>query len=384
MVLKILFCATVDYHFKAFHLPYMKWFKEQGWDVHVAAGGKLTLPYTDIKYSLPIQRSPFCVSNMEAYRQLRNIIEDNNYALIHCHTPIGGLLARLAAREARKCGSKVVYTVHGFHFCKGAPIINWLMYYPIEKSLAQITDCLITINQEDYARAVAKRFRAGRIEQVHGVGVDTEMFKPIDAHTKNKLRNVFGYQADDVLLFYAAEFNKNKNQQFLLYALALLKKEAPHVKLLLAGVGPLLETSKRLVAELGIEKMVDFLGFRNDIDRLLPMCDIAVASSKREGLPVNVMEAMACGLPVIAVTNRGHKELIDDRENGFLVETWDPEEFSNQLQTLAENKVMRRKFGRNGRKKIVATYSITNVLKEKTAIYRSLMIEQEETGWAVQ
>ncbi len=153
MVNSILFCATVDYHFKAFHLPYMKWFKEQGWEVHVAASGEMELPYVDKKYTIPIQRSPLSMKNMEAYRELKEIIDGNQYKLIHCHTPMGGVLARLAAREARKKGTKVIYTAHGFHFCKGAPLKNWMLYYPIEKRLAHYTDCLITINEEDYTLA---------------------------------------------------------------------------------------------------------------------------------------------------------------------------------------------------------------------------------------
>ena len=151
---KVLFCATVDYHFKAFHLPYLKWFKEQGWQVHIAASGELELPYTDQKFNIPIQRSPFRMKNFEAYNKLKQLMDHNKYDIIHCHTPMGGVLARLAARKTRANGTKVIYTAHGFHFCKGAPLINWLTYYPIEKMLANDTDCLITINQEDYQIAL--------------------------------------------------------------------------------------------------------------------------------------------------------------------------------------------------------------------------------------
>src|SRR5690625_2380992 len=124
MVNRILFCATVDYHIKAFHLPYMKWFKEQGWEVDVVASGNINLPFTDNKYSIPIKRSPFRSANISAYKQLKEIITKNNYSIIHCHTPLGGLLARIAARKARKNGTKVIYTAHGFHFCKGISMID--------------------------------------------------------------------------------------------------------------------------------------------------------------------------------------------------------------------------------------------------------------------
>src|SRR5690625_2917364 len=139
MVQKILFCATVDYHFKAFHLPYMKWFKEKGWQVDIAASGKSFLPYTDEKYNLPIKRSPLHHSNIKAYKQLKKIIDQNHYSIIHCHTPMGGVLARLAARQARKKETKVIYTAHGFHFCKGLYLKNYMIYYLIERLLSHIT-----------------------------------------------------------------------------------------------------------------------------------------------------------------------------------------------------------------------------------------------------
>src|SRR5690606_10354189 len=185
---KILFCATVDYHFKAFHLPYLQWFAAQSWEVHVAAKGDMDLPYVDRKFDIPLQRSPFRRANVAAYRSLKKIIEKERYDIIHCHTPMGGVIARLAARHARKNGTKVIYTAHGFHFCKGAPLLNWLLYYPMEKALARLTDCLITINEEDYALAVRNKFGAARIEHVHGVGVSMDEFRPASSLENQYLR----------------------------------------------------------------------------------------------------------------------------------------------------------------------------------------------------
>lgn len=378
---KILYCATVDYHFEAFHLPYMKWFKEQGWNVDVAAFGDIDLPYTDNKYNIPIQRSPFSKLNITAYKQLKKIIDQNNYEIIHCHTPIGGALTRLAARQARKKGTKVIYTAHGFHFCKGAPLANWMLYYPIEKYLAHYTDNLITINNEDYQLATKHRFKAGLINHVFGVGINTKQFKAISKSKKIQLKKSFGYAADDFLLFNAAEFNKNKNHQFLLKSFAHLKEAVPNAKLLLAGEGPLLKRNEQLAKQLRIDHLVRFLGQRNDIDQLLPMCDLAVAASFREGLPVNVMEAMACELPVVAVVNRGHQELVYHNKTGWLLPTWDIEEFSKKVQLIAHNKSMQEQFGLHGRKVILEKYSLSNVLIEKTQIYQMYMHGQEETRW---
>lgn len=365
---KVLFCATVDYHFKAFHLPYLKWFKEQGWEVHVAASGNMDLPYVDEKYDIPIQRSPFKAANAQAYKELKSIIDQNRYNIIHCHTPMGGVLARLAARQTRKTGTKVIYTAHGFHFCKGAPLLNWMIYYPIEKGLSRYTDCLITINEEDYNLAVNHKFKAKKIEHVHGVGVDTNQYRPVSEEKKHDLRKSYGYHPDDFLLFYAAEFNKNKNQQLLLHALALLKDEVPNIKLLLAGDGALLDECRELAAKLRVEKMIHFLGYRKDIPSLLSICDIAVASSLREGLPVNIMEAMASGLPVVASDNRGHRELVKEKVNGYVIPPANAKLFSKRLVELTQSKDMQNKMGLESVNQL-KNYSLSQIGLELSSIY---------------
>jgi len=381
MVNKILYCATVDYHFKAFHLPYMKWFKELGWEVDVAAAGEIDLPYTDRKYNIPIKRSPYDKSNIDAYRILKEIIDKNDYNIIHCHTPLGGVLTRLAARQARKKGTKVMYTAHGFHFCKGAPLLNWFVYYPIERYLSRYTDSLITINDEDFNLAIKHRFKAKNIEHVFGVGIDTEKFKPIDQQKKITLKQSFGYKSDDFLLFNAGEFNKNKNQQFLIHAIKRLENKYVNIKLLLAGEGETLEKCRKLATRLGVSHMVDFLGFRNNIEDILPACDLAVASSFREGLPVNIMEAMSCGLPIIAVENRGHRDLVSHYKNGLIIKNWNVDKFAEQVRLLAYKNEFRTQLGENGRKMIVEKFSTKKVLMELSRIYRTYM--EGEQMWAV-
>lgn len=371
---KVLFCATVDYHFKAFHLPVLKWFKEQGWEVHIAASGQIELPYVDKKYEVQIQRSPFNNKNIGAYKKLKGIIDNNSYSMIHCHTPMGGVLTRLAARNSRKRGTKVLYTAHGFHFCKGAPVINWLIYYPIEKMLARYTDCLLTINQEDYQLA-KKRFKTKNITHVHGVGVNTEKFKPLNEKQKHELKISYGYHPGDFLLFYAAEFNKNKNQRLLIHALAQIKNQLANVKLLLAGEGILQEQCKELAENLGVAHMVDFLGYRNDIDKLVSMCDVAVASSLREGLPVNMMEAMACGLPVIATSNRGHNELINHVNCGWIIDQDDSKRMAEKIDFLIQHRESIEYLGLNARYNIESQYSVNKVMKELSSIYATYMLE---------
>jgi glycosyltransferase EpsD len=381
---KILLCATVDYHFKAFHLPFMKWLKEQGWEVHVAAAGQQTLAYVDKKIDIPIQRSPFKTENFQAYQQLKRIIRKEQYSIIHSHTPMGGVIARLAGRWARvNLNTKAIYTAHGFHFCKGAPMKNWLLYYPIERTLSFLTDTLITINSEDYKRALTHRFSCNEIAHIHGVGVDTSIFKPVGNLVKKKKKVELGFGENDFLLVYAAEFNRNKNQQLLIRMMANLVKRAPHVKLLLAGPGDM-GGCKELATRLGVQHHISFMGLRDDIKDVLPVCDIAVGSSLREGLPVNIMEAMACGLPVIATKNRGHSELIASGENGWIIENPVPELFAEKVMLLIKNEEMRKQLGEAGRNIILSTYSINIVLGELTHIYKKYMDEEGVSEWAVQ
>ena len=378
---KVLFVATKDIHFDAFHLPTFKWFKENGYKVHTAAVGDLNLPFVDQRHDIPIQRSPFSLKNIAAYKELKKIMDQHSYQIIHCHTPMGGVLSRLAARNTRLKGTKVMYTAHGFHFCKGSPLINWMMYYPIEKSLARMTDCLITINNEDYQLAKERKFKAVTIKHVHGVGVDNGRFHPISAFSKSVLKGEQGYKDENFILFYAAEFNKNKNQQLLIRALSNVKEQIPQAKLLLAGTGPLQEECKRTAVRLGVEHMVNFLGFRKDIDSLLKISDLAVASSLREGLPVNIMEAMSSGLPVIATNNRGHLELIQQEKNGYLIPNEDEKQFSTRILELFHSKERREMMGKNS-EEIIATYTLEEVRAELNQIYTGYMVEDanEESG----
>ena len=162
-----------------FHLPYLEWFKKNGYETHVCARNDYEnmedcrIPYCDKYFNFPFQRSPFKFKNIMVYYQLKRLIESNHYDVIHCHTPMGGVLTRFAARKVRRKGTKIIYTAHGFHFYKGAPLKNWLLYYPVEKLLSRFTDVIITINKEDYY--IAQRFKAKQIDYIPGVGIDVKL-----------------------------------------------------------------------------------------------------------------------------------------------------------------------------------------------------------------
>ena len=205
---------------------------------------------------------------------------------------IGGVLTRLAARESRKRQTKVVYTAHGFHFFKGAPLKNWILYYTVEKWLSRYTDCLITINEEDYRAALDKKFKAKKIEKISGVGINKNKFKPIDSNLKNKRRNLLGYNKEDFLLIYVGELSKRKNQKLAINMMKIVSQKIPKSKLLLVGDGELREQYAQQIKDLKLENHVFLLGYRTDVNQLMSIADIVISTSTQEGLPVNLLEAM--------------------------------------------------------------------------------------------
>lgn len=372
---KVLFVATVvRLHLNLFHLPYLRWFHDQGWQVDVAANNDFenpadcVIPFCDNHYVLPFERSPFKKGNLEAYRQLKALLDREHYDIIHCHTPMGGVIARLAAGSTRNKGTKVLYTAHGFHFYDGAPMLNWLLYYPVERLLSHRTDLLLTINGEDHRRA--KTFHAKRTEMVNGVGIDLSRFTEATPRQKADVRRELGLKEGDTFAFTAGNLDPGKNHKTLLHAMKLL--DDPSFHLVLAGNGPLYSDLQDLARELGIQDQLHLLGFRRDVYRLCSAADLFLFSSRREGLSVSMMEAMACGLPIVASRVRGNTDLIDDGLGGFLVESDDASGFAGGIRKLLAEPGIREQMKQYNLQKI-QRYSIEAVTAQMAELYRSFM-----------
>ena len=360
---KILFVATVPIHFRYFHLPCFKMLQEHGYEVHTVCGEAEAFPYSDKQFVVPMGRSPFDPQNRAALRQLREIIRDGGYDIVHGHTPVGGALTRLAARKARKNGTRVFYTAHGFHFYKGASFLNWLVFLPIEWTLSFITDTLITINREDYDRA-KRLLHARQTAYVHGVGCETEKYFRLTGTERAEARKALSLEPDDQVLVYVAEQNANKNQSMLVRTAKTLSAEFPRLRVLIVGPDNIGGEYARLAQEL--DAPVRFLGDRDDIPQILSVCDVYTASSLREGLPRNVMEAMASSLPVIAVENRGHRALVRDGETGFLVQS--EAEMCAKIRALLTDDALRLRLGEAGCAR-VQKFSSQRVLEELSELY---------------
>ena len=370
--MKVLLVATVQSHICQFHKPLVAMLHEHGCEVHVAARNNLAeknglkLDFVERVFDVPFQRSPFSPKNLGAYKQLKKIIDAGSYDVIHCNTPVGGVLGRLAARKARKHGMKVFYTAHGFHFYKGAPKKNWLIWYPVERFMCRYTDKLITITQEDYDLASAKF--PTQVERIHGVGANSAKYHKLSDAECVELRRELGYAADDKLLLCTGELLPNKNQITAIRTMKILTEKQPNIKLLLAGNGPTLPELQAEVAALGLQEHVEFLGYRTDLERYANIADVIVSCSYREGLPMNIVEGMLLGKPVVASYNRGHRELIIPERTGFMAAPTDTTTFAGYILRLLNNPLLYESMETISMQR-AQMYTDQNVKKELFRIY---------------
>ena len=306
------------------------------------------------------------IKNRVAYKQLLHILSEQKFDLIHCHSPVGGMLGRLAARKARKNGAQVLYTAHGFHFYKGAPLKNWLMYYPVEKFCSRFTDVLITINQEDYALA-KKKMKSKKVEYVPGVGIDLSRFRNAMVDRAEKRREI-GVPEDAFLLVSVGEVNENKNHQVIVKAMAKLNN--PQIHYVIAGVGNQTENLINLSETLQISNQLHLLGYRQDINEIDSVADVCCFPSLREGLGLGAIEGMACGLPIITSNVHGINDYSEDGVTGYKCSPHDVDGFAESISKLVTDQDVRKKMSEQN-KKLVERYSINEILPRMKSIYES-------------
>lgn len=369
---KILFVASVPVHFHAFHRPYMKWFFDNGYEVHAACNGSFEDPNIHKLWHVDFERSPFSFLHLKSFNQLKKIIDENNFTLITCHTPMASVITRLAGTQARKNGTKILYTAHGFHFFKGSSIWSWLTYFPAELMLTKLTDAVICINEEDYKLISEKGSKLASYYKIPGIGVSSKRFKPISKIEKMSLRNSLGFSKDDFIMIYAAEFIDRKNHKLIIDALHKLSNKIENVKVLFAGRGVLLEQIKDYTLEKGVNDKVVFLGFVTDIEKYYQISDIALSASKQEGLGINLVEAMMCGLPVVATIDRGHCTVVDHMVDGILYPQQNSDKLSGAIMEVYSNKNFYINLSNEAIKK-ASYFDIKNSLEEMSKIYKNYL-----------
>lgn len=371
---KILFITNMSKGVGSFSIASVEAAKKCGFEFYLAGNFEGTtkdkLKEDEEKYGLFIKqidlaRSPYSHKNINAYKQLIKVIKEEGIDYIHCNTPVGGLLGRIAGKKCKV--KKVIYQAHGFHFYKGAPLKNWLIYYPIERWLAHYTDAIITINREDFELAKNKmRIRkGGKVYYVPGVGIDLSQYN-LPENTREIKRQELGLKETDVALISAGELNANKNNKVIIEALGNLQNKNVHY--FLCGVGPCEQELKELAKSKGISEKVHFLGYRTDIKDLFRAADVFVMPSFREGLSRSIMEAMASGLPCIVSDIRGNRDLIDSNLGGFLCDPNDIKSFEISIESILQNSKLTKHMGVHNKNKI-KKYSLNVVEDTLNEIY---------------
>lgn len=355
---QVLMLASVASMIDQFNMPNIALLQKLGYHVDVACNFEQGNTCSDARvaelksklremnvrcYQIDFARNIKCIGqNIKAYQQVKKLMEQNHYVFCHCHSPIGGVVARIAGHRTK---TKVIYTAHGFHFYKGAPIANWLMFYPVEKILSYWTDTLITINQEDYERA-KKKFHAGKTYYLPGIGIDLERFHVGAAQTIQQKRQELGLQPQDVFLLSVGELSDRKNHVVVIEAMKQLIQRHPQLRYFICGQGEKKQELQQLIRKYHLEDHVKLLGFRTDVAELCQAADVFVFPSKQEGLPVALMEAMACGVPVVCSRIRGNTDIVKDGVNGYLVSSDRSEKYilaiakAMQMNTIVDKKKM--------------------------------------------
>ena len=380
---KVLIVASV--------VSFIEWFNKEnvdflhntlGCEVHIACNFdymndtdvERTCKYTEhIKndgiyiHNIRFARSPFSSKNIKAYRELKRIIDSERFDLIHCHTPAVSFMTRVAARKARRQGTVVMYTCHGFHFHNSSSKKNWLLYYPAEKFLSRFCDYIVTINKEDFNRA--KTFHCKNVRYIPSVGVDINRIKALRINKAEKRKEI-GVPDEKILVISAGELIERKNHEVIIRALG--KLQDPDIYYAIAGKGPLLDRLKQVASEVGISDRVLFLGFRTDVFELYHAADISAFPSKIEGLGLAGVEAMAAGIPLVSSNVHGILDYVIDGKTGYAVPPNDIDGFAAALEKLAHDPALRESMRQNCLD-AVEPFELSNALNVMWNIYKEIL-----------
>ena len=350
-----------------FLLPHVKYLASNNYHIDVACSSadeykgegyqkiiRDQLPKNSKYFHISSERSPYSSGNIKGYRQLREIIKDNDYDLVWTNEPVMGVITRLAASKFRKNGLKVLYLAHGYHFFKGAPTLNWI-YYPAEKFCSYLTDLMVMINLEDF-EFTKRHFSGNQVRHIDGIGFDVSKYDNVSVDVVEKRKDL-GVGSDDILVLSAGELMTRKNHEVMIEAIALAND--PRIKYVICGIGDRLEFLKDLTNKLGISDSVSFIGLRYDIPELLKVADIFAHPSKREGLGIAPLEAMASGLPIVTSNIQGIKDYSVNGLTGFSLDPSDSEGFSIAICKLVADAGLRKKMGEHNMQ-AVRKWSIEN------------------------
>lgn len=331
---KVLYVTTVSRTINAFLIPHINMLLDNGYEVHCACSidkpVDKELQRRGVKiFEVPFSRNPLGIGNIKAFIKLEELQRINDYDIVHVHTPIAAIYGRLLKLNFPSL--RIIYTAHGYHFLKGGSKLGWILYYPIEKIMAKFTDVTININKEDY-EITKEKLKPKKCYLLNGVGLDLDKYKKLSSKEIQEKRKEFGLKDKDFVVLMIAEINKNKNHIQLINAMDILKDKYPNIKVLCIGDGTLKESLEKQIILKNLQNNIFMLGYRLDVNKLINISDIGILLSRREGLPRNIMEFMACGRKVIATDIRGCRDLICDETIGTLVNVDDYESTAKAIE----------------------------------------------------
>ena len=364
---KVLITANTDRHILLCHQPYIKWFNDNGYEVYVATNTDTQIKGSK-KINLGMKRNPFSIKNLKAVCKLTKNLKENNYELIHTHTPVGSVITRLA-RKFSKTKTKLIYTCHGFHFYKGCPYYYWLLFYPIEKYLMKYTDVLLVMNKEDYDFA-KKHFKNTTIKFVNGVGFNKERIEhQTDEKELKATYKKYGLNKNDFIVSYVAEYSKRKRQLKLIKELAKTDIRNEKIKILLIGDDILKKKVKKEIKKKKLEKNIKTIGFTAEVNKFLDISNIVISTSRQEGLPLNLLEAIYKKKFIIATDCRGNRDLIYNGKNGFTIKKVD--EIYEKIKYAKENYTNIQK---NYQQAInIEEYTSKHVVEKMSELYEQIL-----------
>lgn len=369
---KVLVCASTAVHIKNFHLPYLKYFRDSGAEVHVAVPNPEGIEGADFLHAIPMAKSFLSFRNVLAVIKLVKVIRAERFDLILTHTALAAAVCRASLMIAGKKETKLINTVHGYLFWNGCGLLKKAFYYLPELLLRGVTDCIITMNAEDEETAKKLVRKGGIVKRVPGMGVDTSRFHPASETEKREARKELSIPEGAFVLLYPAEFSKRKNHLELMDAMEIIAAAVPNVLLLLCGTGALMEDTRAAAESRRLRSSVRFMGWCSNMEELYKACDLAVSVSKSEGLPFNIIEAEMCSLPVVASRIRGHIDLIEDGVSGFLYPPGNHRAMADAVIEIALDPGKGRKLGESGREN-ARRYSLDVALEENISVYNKVI-----------
>ena len=358
---KILYSAILSSHILNFHIPYLKWLKENDYEVYVITRDKCDIPYCDVKLEIDFPKGINIIKTIKAIKKVTKIIKKEKFDIIQLNTSIDSAIIRYAYKKA-KIKSKVIYTMHNLYVYKNAGLINYLIYYPIEKYLSKITDVLVAINDDDY-KFCKDKFKAKEIIKINGIGLDKTKFSTID--NKN-IRKELNLKECDYILVYLAEIRKRKNQMLAIKAMKKLVGKYNNMYLLLIGKDSTNGKYLKKVKKMKLEKNVLFLGYKENILDYLKIADLQISTSRQEGLPIGVLEGIYMNNKIIATNVRGNNELVSKYSKGILLEKNSTKELAKEIkQVYNKNKLIEK----NGNKCDFEKYTLDKVIQEYIKLF---------------